>query len=633
MESPGEVRAYRTARLNFLTDVAVLSALCSRTAVERLSETVDALPSREGSNFLRGYRLAVATPLYGLLQFTISWPELLGCDPDEGTANWLHFGRKERGALIVSAVSDPESDLARLCSLFDELVISLRTSDNDFDATAAALNGCASLAELFRAIAAGCNVVSLDTGEVVADDSLLFPLCVAERVLDYIEYNRSLRVGALQLVWRGDDEPDPTEESTLEAETSLEVPFSWSWGEDFPRKWGPGFLFGLDLAIRMNDVTLTSHSGSGAESAIGPDWFDELLQFVNPTHPYPSFPSRAYGMSEFSALAASEMISQLPQVTREVSPADRLRAIWGPDTVRLATSQGAPDTLDLEIMLAGAVSVYEDTPVRILLITHSVAEDYRDWVSIALRCPRYGLISNASKWHLFYKVYHEGHIVDTEVGRALRRVEQLFEQFEDQLTIKTIRGLSGEDLLHYCELPAFRAMRDLSRKAAEVNKDLRSGLSELMAAFWMQGSGYGCVRPSFRRASLGNYEYDAIGIRDNECLVAEVKTGDVLDSDLRDEITKFAQKIEFLRGRLPAVTQALGYSGRVDSVSGIFVSLSDLTGFESAEQSVELWDYDRFSRELRKVGLSNRLWGFLNEGNIIRQLPSELPDWPGVESP
>ena len=409
---------------------------------------------------------------------------------------------------------------------------------------------------------------------------------------------------------------------------SLDVPFSWSWGEDVPQRWGNGFLYGLDLAIRMNDVALSSHTISGDGTPIGPDWFDELLRFVNPTHPYPSFPSREYGLSEFSAVAAGEMISQLPPVTRKVSSADRLKAIWGPDTVKLATSQGATDTLDLEIMLAGAVSVYGDSPVRVLMITHSVEEDYRDWVSIAFRCPRYGLISNASMWYLFYKVYHEGHIFDTDVGRSLHKVGQLLEQFEDNLTIEPIQGLNGEDLLQYCELPAFRAMRDLSRKSAEVNKDLRSGLSELMAAFWMRSSGYGCVRPSFRRASLDNLEFDAVGIRDNKCLVVEVKTGEIIDSELQDEITNFARKVEFLRGRFPAVAQALGYCGRVDSISGTFISLTDLARFEPVEHSVELWDYDRFVREMTKVGVSNRLLNFLKKEHIIRHLPSDLLTWP-----
>ena len=287
MESPTEVRAYRTARLNFLTDVAVLGALCSRAAVECLSETAGVLSPRDRSNFLRGYRLAVATPLYSLLQFTIGLPELLGCDPDEGAADWFHFGRKERGAQIISAVSDPDSDLARLCSLFDELIISLRTADKDFDATATALKDCENLAEMFRTVTAGSNLVSLDTGERVSDNDRLFSLCVAERVLDYVEYSRSLRLGALQLVWRGDDEPTPTEESTLETETSLDVPFSWSWGEDVPRRWGNGFLHGLDLAIRMNDVSLSSHSLSGDGTPVGPDWFDELLRLVNPHAPVP----------------------------------------------------------------------------------------------------------------------------------------------------------------------------------------------------------------------------------------------------------------------------------------------------------------------------------------------------------
>ena len=624
MESFVQVRLYRTARLNSLTDAAVLRALCSDAAVERLEKVVEALSQRDRGNFLRGYRLAVATPLYGLLQFAVDFPELLGCASDEGVANWLHFGQRGRNASIISAVSDPESDLARLCSLFDKLIVSLRTADKDFDATAAALKDCESLTELVRAVAVGCNMVSLDTGEGVVDNDQLFSKCVAERVLDYVEYSRSLRVGALQLVWRGDEEPSPTEEATLEAETSLGVPFSWSWGEDVPQRWGNGFLYGLDLAIRMNDVALSSHSRSGGGTTVGSDWFDELLRFVNPTHPEPSFPSLGYGISEFSTVTAGSMISKLPLTSRVISSADRLKAIWGPDTVRLATSQGATDTLDLEIMLAGAVSVHAESPVPVLFVTHSVAQDYRDWVSIAVRLPRYGLFSNASQWHLFYKVYHDGYIDDADVGRALGKVEELLLKFEGALHVRKIDGLTDEDLLQHCELPAFRAMRDLSHRAVEVNKELRAGNSELMSAFWMQNNGYNWVRASFKRAALGDFEYDAIGIRGKECLVVEVKGGEVIDSELQEEIIKFAGKVEHLRGRLPAVGQALGYDGRMDGISGMFISLADLEDFEPTEQSVALWDYDRFVRELGKAGLPNRLVRLLHKEYIIRQLDDDL---------
>ena len=73
-----ENRINFTSRLHFLTDVTALELLCSPEAVTRLESAVEFLSTRDERNFLRGYRLAVATPLYGLLQFAVNFPELLG---------------------------------------------------------------------------------------------------------------------------------------------------------------------------------------------------------------------------------------------------------------------------------------------------------------------------------------------------------------------------------------------------------------------------------------------------------------------------------------------------------------------------------------------------------------------------
>ena len=305
----------------------------------------------------------------------------------------------------------------------------------------------------------------------------------------------------------------------------------------------------------------------------------------------------------------------------------RLAATLGPDRVRLITSSDPADSLELEVMLSGAIAAHGDSKVPLLLLTHSVPSDDVEWVSVAFRLPMYGTLgSNASKWFLFYKIYHKGHVFDNDVARAIDAVDELLLRFEDNLEVEEVGGLDSEDFLPLCVLPAFRAMRGLSQRAVETNAGLRSGNSELLAAFWLIGQGYCHVKVSFKHASLGKYEYDAIGVKDGQCLVLEVKGGNLVDSELQREICKLAGKIEHLRNRMPALAQALGSESHVDNVSGQFIFLGDLPQTRSTEPPVILWGYDDFVNALRETGLPDRIVGLLDRSQIVHSM--QTSDFP-----
>ena len=86
-----EDRMNLTSRLRFLTDVTALEFLCSPEAVAHLESAVESLSTGDQRNFLRGYRLAVATPMHGLIWFVADHPELLGLENDDRLFNWLHY--------------------------------------------------------------------------------------------------------------------------------------------------------------------------------------------------------------------------------------------------------------------------------------------------------------------------------------------------------------------------------------------------------------------------------------------------------------------------------------------------------------------------------------------------------------
>ena len=349
---------------------------------------------------------------------------------------------------------------------------------------------------------------------------------------------------------------------------------------------------------------------------------EPLVTLVKPSRPEGRWPSQEYGLTEFSHSALRGMIRRLEVIMDTVSSKHRLSAILGSDKVRLISDAGGTDALELEVMLSGAVATSGESRVHLLLLSHSVASDVREWVSVAFRLPMYGsaLGSNASKWFLFYKMYHKGYVFDTDVARASKAVEELLMRYEDNLEVEEIDGLDSEDFLPLCVLPAFRAMRELSHRSVEANADLRSGNSELLAGFWLVGQGCHDVKISFRHASLGRSDYDAIGEKDGKCLVIEVKGADLRDDDLQLEIAKFADRIKHLRGRLPLLAHALGSEPDIVEVSGQFVFLGDLHHFKSAEPSIPIWSYDDFVDVLRTIGLPKRIVDLLDKSYIIHSM-------------
>lgn len=435
-----------SARLNPLTDVTALESLCSPVAVTCLESAVESLNTGYRRNFLRGYRLAVATPLHGLLWFVVDYPELLGFENDAGLHNWLHFSHRKRTEPLLFAISDPTSDLGRLCSVFNDLQVALRRSDDGLADTIAAIEKCRAVASLFNEVLTGTEIVALHTeGELLNSESILL-MCLGERILDYLEYDPSIVSLAHELVWSGWEDFRPVHDCfVLATDTHLSnISLSIS-GIGFPKEWRQGFWFGLGLIIRLNGIALSSLADSDPDTWILQDWFSELLAFVNSSHPEREWPSQSYGLTEFLQPNVKRLISYLDMNMTTVSPKDRLAAILGPDTVRLITSAGPTDPLELEVMLSGAVNVRGDSSIRLLLLSHSVASDNREWVSVAFRLPMYGLISNTSKWFLFYKMYHKGDMFDTDVIRAYKAVGELLTRFKDNLEVEEVEGLDSED--------------------------------------------------------------------------------------------------------------------------------------------------------------------------------------------
>lgn len=620
MSLGGDYRLSRdlVQRMRFFLDLTATRALCEPQAIDQLESALDHLDSREGRDFLLGYRLAVACPLFGVADLLINNADLLGLEHDDGLANWWNFRDEGRIETILSAASKPKSRNSVLCSKLVSSVVALRNAKPSLNETATALDGCQDFASIFNHVISDCEVISIDNREIVEDRDEALRRWLGERVLEYV-YDAHIAQRAYETFWRGYVDTSPLHDNfVLEAETDIELIPNWSFESTIPHRWVVGLIFGLDSTLRASGVHLADRHIEDLGDLDANSWFKELNNFVKTVHSSNAWPSQRYGLSKFSSHSFADLNDSLGAHLPPVSPRERLSALMGQEPVRLISSNDATGFLDFEILLTGLASLHSNAPVQVVLMKHTDRSDDIEWVSIGVRHPIYGIFSNASKWYMFYKMYHEGFVTDSEVGVARVRVRETLSRLDSFFEIEELLGLNSDDLLQRIQSVAFREMRDLSQRAVDINSELRAGNAELLAAFWWQNQGYSNVKVSFKDRQIGDFEYDVVGVKGGQCLIGEVKAGEILDDELRNEIDRFSNKIEHLRYRLSDLARALGYDGEILSVDGVFISSNDFDGFQIESAGLCLWDYDRFVKELKSVGLNNRIIRLLERSMIIR---------------
>ena len=211
----------------------------------------------------------------------------------------LNYSNPTSGGSLLSAVSDPSSDLGRVCFVIDDLEVALRRADDGLADTVDAIERCRALVALFGDLLTAAEFVSLDTGGKLPDKDALGRLCLAERVLDYVEYDRSLVRLAYESVWSSREEFRSVDDIfVLGAETHLDNISLFPTTKRVPEEWLSGLWFGFDLIIRLSGVAIPSHSESDLLDRT--KWFNDLSSFVNPSHPQGKWPSLEYGLTELT---------------------------------------------------------------------------------------------------------------------------------------------------------------------------------------------------------------------------------------------------------------------------------------------------------------------------------------------
>ena len=627
-----EQMSLEQARFRFFSDALVLKTLSHPDSLEDLDSIRRSLgmTGRRGKKYFElfnGYKLTLGTALYCMLDGVIAHPSLIGLNDDQRLWEWWAFTRSKKNIPSRAAFSSPDSGLANFAVRFDDLLTRVKRADKwvSMQEVAKQLH---SAGESLCDFGSRCSVSAFKKGLEQPETQEAMRRGAIERLDDYWQGGLSSR--AYRFAWGGEGDQydsltDMVPEDLSEMESHLDYPplllqrrrarsrINWSTG----RK--TGICVVLDRLRPSSGVWPTKESLFS--DFIGPN--DQLSNFLT-NERNGEYPSMAYGLQP--SPATQDLLTPVVSVPI-VQPEDRLRALVGGDSSRLVAS-GPVDALDFKYFIRGIVpDLDDDSTIEVVRVRHpDSGRGWLTWFSLAVRIPKFGLFSNFSKWWVFYKAYGIGwkQVTDTEVRAAEVVVEETLKEFGGKIKLTELEGISSRTFLGLFEPPAWTLVFNGVKDLMDRNSEITGVFPELLASVLLSRLGYGNIRTSFKPAMLEEErELDALGIKTGhsggECLVIETKGQSTTDRQLAEEVRYFGSKVRMLKESLPKLAGEIGYTGEINSITGIFVSMAQLRDFEHEEPDVTFWDFNAFVEALRAEHVPGRLLDLLEPSPIFME--------------
>ncbi len=626
-----------TALYTFFADVMVLKSLCDADAYGCLRDVMryhelNGQTKKRHFSLLNGYKLVVATPLFSFLNLLIDYPELFGLKRDERLCQWWAFSPNKHGLTSRLAFTDPDSDLASACGRILAIIDPLLKAGT-WDSGLTAMLRARSLCDDLWPLSQQCRLSVFDGTKGIPGFQTALRLRAAERLIDYVEDEKTLS-RTYSFVWHDADDLEDDgfgeliwDDPLHEIETHFDRPSQLPRRHSFAWKWRHGIFSALCVsAYRLGigrkrehlfydqysrDIGSAEDQFAYLQTTLGEDW-----------------PSRRYGLVASGTLSLSHMLEFEEANVNSTSHTDRLRELLGNDS-RLVASNLPWDSMDFRVILAGLLSEHDDgEPVEVIRIRHTTDGDHLTWFSMAVRLPRFGLMSNASKWWVFYKINGVGP-PEPDLVLPRRLVHDTLAEFADRIRLIELEDVSTHDLLDLCEPPGWRYLIEEARRLVNLTKDLKGVMPELLSAALLAHDGYQNIRMRLKPAALDGKEIDVVGVKatpnGNECLIVETKGRATTDRELQAEIDDFSAKIRILQDRSGELAGELAYRGTLDTIRPRFISMADIEGWELAEDSMEIWSFDQFVGELERAKVPPEYRAQLKQAAIAQEM--DVSEW------
>ena len=574
---------------------------------------------------LNGYKLVVATALYGLLDRVINAPAVLDLREDSRLQQWWNFTRGDRGLLLPYAFTDADSEMSKIAEALKIQVEMLRSADT----WESMVRDFGKVSHTSRVLYPPSPLIALSLNwkrdANVPDIYEALRRGAIERLDDYFESHELTT--AYQFVWSRKDELesgihwDLNNDPFSEVETHLNhLPFLLPRGSSRLKNWYIGIAAAMSICInQLFDVTRPRPATE--------ELFDNFLNTPGSLKELLSeqlngvFPSMEIGLKLPPNLSVAELVTvEKPEL--RISSEERLQTLVGNERGVIASTDPI-GAFDFPMLMSGFTSkAGEGDLIEVLSIRHTASEDDPlTWYSLAVRVPKFGTITNFSKWWIFYKAYGTGMMRDSEVVLAERAVKEALSQYADKIHVFQLNDVSRTSLLGLFEPPIWSYVFGQAKEMAAVNSTLRGAIPELLAAALLANLGYQDIRISFEPRLAGVGELDVLGIKPTasggHCLVVETKGESCTDRELVEETYKFGAKLGKLENVLPKLAEKVNYRGELNSISGIFISMARIDEWEGEQSAFKFWDYDLFLQELKSAGIPGRLTELLQSSFIV----------------
>ena len=647
-------------RMQFFALGLLLKALCGPESIERFAILRDShSDGRKKTGLLLGYGLVVKATLYRQIELIITVPGILGLKQlDEDLIRWWDrdYSETKYANRFRRNMRNHAPPSALIGNYLNNLLVEVNRSGNDLERFSNAAANVFSFAETILSMIDDCRLVRAESG-ATQDINQALRLCAAEYLHDFIYERKDWTLNDAYAYARADSRSwgygSVLEDFGMsEIETSRDIV---GRRETTRHRAHPHLPLGINaaVAISLYQMGLLQQMPYRESAKLIPDAeiYGRLLDnFHSGRHP-----SLRYELALQAMVPEHKLDPIMSHESSPTGPREQLSDLLG-NRAFLTSGLSSNADFHFQVLIRGLLNCTPaNQTLEVLRIDHSGEPDEpHPPVSLAVLV--------GGDWQVFYCI--------DALGRMKSKVWPFLRSLISRIRLVKIEGVNTNDLLRQCD-HAFQYVASQLKAQQELNSHLRGTIPELLAGLLLASKGYHPLKISLEMQAIGGKdgEIDAIGFRETkeggEYLLIETKKGSVNQNELRFELEKFVERIEFVRQNSGAVGQALGCSGSIQKVSGLFVTLADVGslnsrdtedakpesygGFiddfmfdsENAEaefksfldslSDVDFWDYNRFNSELSAAGLPKLPIRLLEPANMSWELPAtNIDDWPDV---
>ena len=576
--------------------------------------------------FVFGYSEVLQASLLSLMDPLIGEPEAFGYEADEDLQRWWFFlrGGGAQAVPVLTEASDPE--LANMLATIHGLMDGCRKAGNRWSKLTEVMRDANRFARSILASLPECRAETKHPGVSItaSQDDI-----IKQRTVDWLAHSLwdgnaissavqfinpgGSRYRALDDYWEEEASPDIL--TPQDEDHSIRFPM--------PRRHHPAKPLGALAAMAF---TIAGLRGLSVCETFPYSLTRDTRMLAQSTKANLDGMLKVWAHAENQMLVPNRIVRiPTPDVATPPEPVysqhKRLDAILGRSR-RLVASADEISYLLVKTVLDGLCSgLSQDDRINVLRVCSMRSDTPYTKITIALEMPLTGIFSDQTTWWCFYGVAGTG-TSDPDVIRSEIALESLLSKYQRHVEIKDIGPLDDEELIALLSPYGWNALRAAHKRNVDANADLRTALSETMAALCIRYLGYSTVLNSVRLKGA-NREIDAMGghYRDgeNHIVVAEVKSRSTHDQELKDSYERFCDLVAILQHEPSEIAGCLELKAGPTTVKGIYISLGDAEKFDIAPHpDVPLWGFDTFCEELAKARVPRRYRELLRKEHIAR---------------